>query len=634
MRNSILFHLKLFLLQAAFFTAFGNAFAQKTVWITENTKQHIFSFKEIEQLEDPTGKLTFEDVLLPQHVHSFKPSVSSTPKKTNKASVHWYRISIDQKEPLNKSFLLEFFDQTIDDIVAYIPNQQGGYHSLSLGDRYSFDQRPLLHKNFEILLENIPNQKRTFYFRIQSQQSADVILVLRSVPWFIQYATTEYFSFGVFYGMIAIFSFYNLLMFVYIRQRQYLYYVFYNISIAIYEMSADGIAYQFFWPNSPHWNQIAYAVALCAASVFALLFSQRLLQVKEKAPSLHRLINLVIILRIALFIISFFFNQDLFKYKVLEIIPLTLAYGTGIYIYLKGYKPARYFVLGYSFLFCGFLLKFLISVGFDWFNVSALSYYGLSISFVLEMMFLSLAIGDKVRWLKQQKDLAQQETIKQMGINAELKDNLNKELERKVAERTREVFEKSAVIEAQNIQLTESNRRLAQQAEEISKMNALLANDNQELKVDIEKVTRARVMSTQVGFEEFSKIYPDKESCFAFLATLKWSNGYQCKKCGTSDYIPGHTSHSRRCKKCGYEESVLIDTIFQNSRISITKSFYMVFLIYSSQGKISSHKLSEILGIRQNTCLNYGHKIKKVMESRKKELKNAGDMGWSRLVLS
>lgn len=634
MRNSILFHLKLFLLQAAFFTAFGNAFAQKTVWITENTKQHIFSFKEIEQLEDPNGKLTFEDVLLPQHVHSFKPSVSSTPKKTNKAAVHWYRISIDQKEPLNMSFLLEFFDQTIDDIVAYIPNQQGGYHSLSLGDRYSFDQRPLLHKNFEILLENIPNQKRTFYFRIQSQQSADVILVLRSVPWFIQYATTEYFSFGVFYGMIAIFSFYNLLMFVYIRQRQYLYYVFYNISIAIYEMSADGIAYQFFWPNSPHWNQIAYAVALCAASVFALLFSQRLLQVKEKAPSLHRLINLVIILRIALFIISFFFNQDLFKYKVLEIIPLTLAYGTGIYIYLKGYKPARYFVLGYSFLFCGFLLKFLISVGFDWFNVSALSYYGLSISFVLEMMFLSLAIGDKVRWLKQQKDLAQQETIKQMGINAELKDNLNKELGRKVAERTREVFEKSAVIEAQNIQLTESNRRLAQQAEEISKMNALLANDNHELKVDIEKVTRARVMSTQVGFEEFSKIYPDKESCFAFLATLKWSNGYQCKKCGTSDYIPGHTSHSRRCKKCGYEESVLIDTIFQNSRISITKSFYMVFLIYSSQGKISSHKLSEILGIRQNTCLNYGHKIKKVMESRKKELKNAGDMGWSRLVLS
>lgn len=634
MRNSILFHLKLFLLQAAFFTAFGNAFAQKTVWITENTKQHIFSFEEIEQLEDPTGKLTFEEILLAQHLQSFKPSISSTPKKNNKAAAHWYRISINQNKPLNKSFLLEFFDQTIDDIVAYIPNQHGSYDSLLLGDRYAFGERALQHKNFEIFLENIPNQNRVFYFRIQSQQTADVILVLRSVHWFIQYAINEYFSFGVFYGMIAIFSFYNLLMFIYIKKRQYLYYVFYNISIAIYEMSTDGIAYQYLWPNSPQWNQIAYALTLCAASVFALLFSQRLLQVKEKAPSLYRLINLVIILRITLFILSFFFNQDLFKYKIIEIIPLTLAYATGIYIYSKGYKPARYFVLGYSFLFLGFLLKFLISIGFDWLNVSAVSYYGLSISFVLEMMFLSLAIGDKVRWLKQQKDLAQQETIKQMTINAELKDTLNRELEGKVAERTKEVFEKSAVIEAQNIQLTESNLRLAQQAEEISKMNALLTNDNQELKVDIDKVTRARVMSTEVDFEEFSKIYPDKESCFEFLANLKWSKGYQCKKCGTSDYILGHTPHSRRCKKCSYEESVLIDTIFQNSRISITKSFYMVFLIYTSQGKISSHKLSEILGIRQNTCLNYGNKIKKVMESRKRELKNAGDMGWSKLVLN
>jgi len=634
MRDSILFHFKLFLLKAVFFTAFGNAFGQKTVWITESTKQHIFSFKEIEQLEDPTGKLTFEEVLSPQHLQSFKPSISSTPKKTSKAAVHWYKISINQNKPLHKSFLLEFFDQTIDDIVAYVPNQNGGYDSLFLGDRYAFGERALQHKNFEIFLENIPNQNRVFYFRIQSQQTADVILVLRSVHWFIQYAINEYFSFGVFYGMIAIFSFYNLLMFIYIRKRQYLYYVFYNISIAIYEMSTDGIAYQYLWPNSPQWNQIAYALALCTASVFALLFSQRLLQVKDKAPSLYRIINLVIILRIALFVFSFFFNQDLFKYKVIEIIPLTLAYATGIYIYSKGYKPARYFVLGYSFLFLGFLLKFLISIGFDWLNVSAVSYYGLSISFVLEMMFLSLAIGDKVRWLKQQKDLAQQETIKQMTINADLKDTLNRELEAKVKERTKEVFEKSAVIEAQNIQLTESNLRLAQQAEEISKMNALLTNDNQELKVDIAKVTRARVMSTEVGFEEFSKIYPDKESCFEFLSNLKWSEGYQCKKCGTSDYIPGHTSHSRRCKKCGYEESVLIDTIFQNSRISITKSFYMVFLIYTSQGKISSHKLSEILGIRQNTCLNYGNKIKKVMESRKKELKNAGDMGWSKLVLS
>lgn len=113
------------------------------MWITENTKQHIFSFKKIEQLKDSNGKLTFKEVLSPQHLQSFKPSISSAPKNNNKATAHWYRISINQNKSLNKRFLLEFFDQTVDDIVAYIPNQHGSYDSLQLGDCYAFGQREL-----------------------------------------------------------------------------------------------------------------------------------------------------------------------------------------------------------------------------------------------------------------------------------------------------------------------------------------------------------------------------------------------------------------------------------------------------------------------------------------------------------
>jgi len=59
----------------------------------------------------------------------------------------------------------------------------------------------------------------------------------------------------------------------------------------------------------------------------------------------------------------------------------------------------------------------------------------------------------------------------------------------------------------------------------------------------------------------------------------------------------------------------------------------MLFLIYSTKGKISSHKLSEILSIRQGTCWSYENKMKKIMEERRKELKNAGEKGWSKLVV-
>jgi len=55
--------------------------------------------------------------------------------------------------------------------------------------------------------------------------------------------------------------------------------------------------------------------------------------------------------------------------------------------------------------------------------------------------------------------------------------------------------------------------------------------------------------------------------------------------------------------------------------------------MYSTKGKISSHKLSEIVAIRQSTCWAYSTRIKKIMDDKKKQLSNAGSKGWSMLVI-
>lgn len=607
--------------------------AQDIVRILDSVPQHIFTFKEIEVLEDPADQFSFEQINSKAFEHAFKASTSSTPQTKKLHKTYWFRIKIKHNQNAEKPFLLEFFDQTIDHITAYIPQENQTYHTELLGDVNAFNKRLINHKNFEIPLKNNGNEVKTYYFKIKSSQISDIIIVLRTAEWFISYALDEYFYFGIFYGMILVFSFYNLIMFIAIRQKQYLYYVLYNLSVGFFEMSTDGIAYQYLWPNAPGWNQVAYAFALCATSIFALLFTRELLLVKVKAPTINRLIIGVIIFRIIFFVYCYWFDQTLFSFKFIEAIPLAVAFFTGIYIYKIGYKPARFFVLGYSFLFTGFMLKFLIMLGISWLNFGIISYYSLSFCFIMEMVFLSFAIGDKVRILKLNKDKAQQKIIRQMAVNAKLKDTVNRELESKVQERTRDVFHKSLIIESKNQALEEANILLQKQAEEISRMNVLLEHDNEELQTNVEKVTRDRVMNTEVDFDEFSKIYPDKESCYAFLATLKWKNGYHCRKCSNDHYFNGHILNSRRCSKCGYEESVTTFTIFHNTRIPINKAFYMIFLIYSSKGKISSHKLSELLSIRQSTCWTFGSRIKKVMEDRKKTIKKSGRNGWSLLVI-
>ena len=626
--------LKLLFISGLFFWIMApKAVAQKAVTLNDTITQHIFSYGEIECLEDTGGKLTINDVKSPAFASRFVPSKIYTPKATDLNTYYWYRITINHSYATKNNWLIEFFDQTTDDIVTYSPDGKGNYTSAQFGSSHPFLQRLYQHKNFSININSNLYGANTYYIRVRSHQPANVIVVLRSVNWFIHYALDEYFFFGIFYGMLLVFSLYNLMMFFAIRQIQYLYYIMYNLSIGLYEMCTDGIAYQYMWPNSPVWNQYAYGVALFFASVFGMLFTRSLLYVKVKAPLLNKLIWGVIILRSVFFVLCLTVNNNWFNYRIIEIVPLLLACYTGYYILNKGYWPARFFVVGYSFLFIGFVIKVLIAFDVPWLPFGPLTHYSLSFCFIMEMLFISFAIAEKVRILKKKKDFAQRRIIRQMKQNQELKDNLNRQLEEQVRERTKELVEKSAVIEEQNEELLSVNILLKEQAEEISRINVLLEKDNVTLHTNIEKVTHDRVMSAEVDFAEFSQIYPDRETCFKFLSDLKWENGYTCRKCSHTHYSNGHLPYSRRCSKCGYEESVIAYTILQNSRIPINKAFYMIFLMYSTKGKISSHKLSEIVTIRQSTCWAFSTRIKKLMDHKKKELSNAGSKGWSKLVL-
>ncbi len=598
--------------------------------IADSSPQHIFTYNEIYILEDSKSAFTFKDILKAKE-NSFKPNLKSTPQNYHLKATYWYRIKINRDEQSKEDWILEFFDQTIDHLTVYIPDDNGVYQSHVSGDEKLYKNRTFAHKNFEFKLKKQP-KTQIIYVKVKSRQVADVIIVLRSISWFIHYALNEYFLFGLFYGMIIIFSFYNLVMFLAVRQIQYLYYVLYNLSVGLYEFCTDGLAFQYLWPNAPQWNQYAFGVALYFVSVFALLFAKKLLHVKLKAPFFNKLIIAFICLRTLFFLACLTIDNTWFNYTFIELAPLTISYLAGIIVYRRGYKPARFFVLGYTFLFLGFTLKFLITLGVGWLNIDALTYYSLSLSFLLEMFFLSFSIGDNVRILKLKKEKAQKRIIDQFKVNEKLKDNLNRELEAKVDKRTKEVYEKSALIIQKNKELVSVNRLLKEQAEEITRMNDLLEKDNFVLQTNVTNVTRARVMSDEVNFDEFSKIYPDKESCYKFLAELKWKNDFTCKKCGSSSYFQGHQPYSRRCSKCDYDESVTYGTLFQNSHIPINKGFYLLFLLYTHRGKISSHKLSEILNIRQSTCWNYGSRVKKLISEKTRNGTIETD-SWSSLLL-
>lgn len=633
-------HRKLFL--NAFLIIFAlcqTALAQKAVSINDKTTQHFFTGAEIEFLKDSAGRLNITDIQRADQEQRFTKNMGYYPEN-KPGTAYWYKIRLQvQDSQAGHTAVIEFFDQTTNEISAFMPKANGNYVRSLSGAGFNFEKRLYDHKNFEFQLQPLPQGTYTCYFRVKAKDKVNIIVVYRTIGFFIHYALTEYLTYGLFYGIILIFSLHNLLMFLAVKKRRYLYYVLYILSVGLFEMSTDGIAFQFIWPNAPGWNQYAYGFALFSLSFFALAFTRELLHVRENAPRLNRLINLVIILRSVYFVYCLLFDKSLFYYKVVEFIPLAVAFFTGITVWIKGFKPARFFVVGYAFLCLGFIIKALATLGYTRMFPGVITNYSVGMGFVLEMLFLSFSIGDQVRLLRRQKEEAQDATIKQMAVIHDLKDSINKELEIKVAERTKEVNEKSneilkqwRIIESQNAELVTINQQLQEQASEISRMNVLLEKDNIELKTNIEKVTDARVLSAELTFDEFSAKYPDQETCNKFLAGIKWAGEFACIRCGHNSYKNGRAPYSRRCSKCNYEESVLYNTIFQNNRIPINKAFYIVYLVYTTKGKISSYQLSEKLGIRQSTCWQYSLRIKEILESQKRSKKSA-QQGWSKLIL-
>jgi hypothetical protein len=574
--------------------------AQEVVRIDEAVTEYNFMPNELMYFVDRDNRLSFDDVSSDAFATRFKTNPRYQNKDFDVNAAYWIRIPIQIPFATSRIWLLEFYDQTIDQIDAYAPNADGGYRHIRLGDSLPFADRTFRHKNFEIILDTQSDEVQFYYFKIRSHQFADIRVALRSADRFIFYALNEYFLFGTFYGMILIISVYNLLVFLAIREIKNVYYIFYILSVAAYAMSYDGIGFQYLWPRHPQWNDYAVGVTLYSVILWALVFTRRFLNTRSNAPELDRALVAMIIARSLFFALELLAFQHLLAYRNVEIIPLSLIFYTGIHVWNRGYRPARFFVVAYGILFLGFFIRTLV-----YFNLLPFTtplHYSLHIAFVLEMVLLTFALGDRIRILKAMRDRALRRIIHQHEVNMQLKDKVNRELEQKVQERTIE-------LNAKNHELESTNSKLERQSREITQINSMLDLDNWKLKNSLKEVLNDRIMEKAMDYGQFQTLYPDMLACYRFLEQLKWEKGFACRKCGNSKYFDGAQKFARRCTRCGYNESITSYTIFHSIKFPIEKAFYVAFLGVSGSKEQTLEVLAQQLDMRVNTLWGFKQKV-------------------------
>ncbi len=572
------------------------------VLITPTTEEIELKITDLEFVEDFDRMLSIERVVEPSFQPRFNKDLNFVPQDYNTNSAYWVKLKLVVQEA-NNGYLLEFFDQTIDSLNVYIKHESDStFSAYEMGDMLPFKEKPMAHKNFEIQLQQSGNY--LVYFRVVSHEYADIRVAVRSYGWFVEYALAEYYLYGIFYGMILIISLYNMLIYSAMREIKYLYYTFYIVSVGLFAISIDGIGYQYLWRNSPSWNQIAHGVALFLIIFWAILFSKKFLNLKIRSPRINQLLNWVLGFRVALFLYALFFDNGLFQFRNIELIPLVTIFVGSISVFMRGYKPARFFIVAFGFLFLGFILKALLMLSIIPFYI--LSYYSLHICFVFEMLFLSFALSDRVRILKANRDRALKRIISQHEENAKLKDRMNARLE--------------SLVEIRTVELQEKNELLSQQKQDISEINSLLDLDNYRLRNDIKSIQRERLQNKELSYDEFKEVFSDKAACLLALSKRKWSESFNCIKCGNDHYSEGNTLYSRRCSKCGYQESPTTNTLFHGIRFPLEKAFYILYETLN-QNQYTLAELSQILDLRKNTISDFKKRIHSKNDDEKGDLR-------------
>ncbi|OHX66199.1 hypothetical protein NH26_07465 [Flammeovirga pacifica] len=546
--------------------------------------------------------------------------------------VFWVKLRFDNQLFKNDRWIFEIPDSHVGEIQAFIhvpgdtimKMEKAGYY-------HTFKSRDYKHKNIIFPLDHQNTQNADeidVYLRYDSPFQNVLFYKLSKTNAFLRYSNTEYLLLGLNYGILICLILTGVLLYLTIQDKSLGFLIFFLFGSIAVGLTEDNLASEYLFHNYPYLNFILLKYSAAISMFSIVLMATQFLGIRKENFRVYLLIIGIASLNALYFLVFKSLNDNIWKLPTF-LIPFLLIFG---YIFThrnQKKNQVRYFLIGYLVILTGLVFQTLRSYNI-FISDNIFVVYSYNMGLLITGLFMTLSQTERYKILKEEKDEAQQELIKDLKIRERI-------IEDKVEERTEKIKSQSIIIENKNKELGWVNDELNKQRIQIQNLNKQLKTENEKLHEDVEHLETARVLMQEVTFEEFEGMFPTDESCYEYLEEIKWKNGFSCRKCEHTDFAVGTGNNARRCKSCNYNESVTTGTLFHRLHFPIKKAFYMVFIVFSKKGDISSTKLSETLDMRQNTCWKFSKKINEAM-LRKSEVLGSDDalrkQGWEALILT
>lgn len=430
--------------------------ASSVAILKENTTEVYISRQYVDYFEDVSAALLISDIVQFENKPSFfKTSTAPDFVNTNLGSAYWLRFKI--KNTADKAFRLELFDFDIDEVSLFSRNEKGDFVERKAGFVYPFSKREVQHKNISFGIVIPKDETSTFYMRFYSKRHNVLEPVIRSTEEVLNYSISEYILFGIYYGLLLLMIFYNLLYFIFLRKLHYLFYVLYVCGILIYQMSRNGTGFQYVWGQFPQINSYIDNVGLFVGISSMLFFAIYFLELKTRNLFQRNVLLYAFGLRIILF--AFEIHVPIhFQWEIFDLLFVQLVLFVGYQEYKRGYRPAKWYVLAYTILDIAFIITWLERL--TWIESGILTVYSLNVGTVIQFIFLSISIGESIRETHRQRNETQQLLLQEYKRNNDLQEQVNKELEQKVKERTLELEERNDMVLKQKVEIDAINDNL------------------------------------------------------------------------------------------------------------------------------------------------------------------------------
>lgn len=375
----------------------------------------------------------------------------------------WLRFDVEVQEAALEAYLTlgSAFPDRVE--LYLVDRQDGGIRILDYrqaGDHADFSQRQQPSR-FPLFALTFPHAgPYTLLLRVKTESLIMFDVKLERQQQYYQNEISSQVYYGLYFGMMIVLGYFNLMLMLYVRERAFLYNFMFILSLTMYEAGVSGFGDRYLWLGNNLVNDHILALSAICCFFFGGRFALEFLELKLRSPLAWRIGYPTISCYPLMLPLAFVLSEKIMVALLQGVGVLTAIYALAVMIQqsLRGNDWARYLLLGWSTTITGYCMFIFAMIG--WLEYSDTILYLQAAGLGLGNVMVTTAIAARVRRERREKAAAMGKALQlsrevsQLTHEKELLQNTtSQQLQKEVDEKTRELNDMLEYLQ-------HSNRRL------------------------------------------------------------------------------------------------------------------------------------------------------------------------------